>query len=71
MSKKKDKNKSSQSGGGTPPETGITPPTMLGSMKRYAKDFVMGDKPMVVKIFVAIVLLMALVAAISAIMGKV
>lgn len=67
MTKKKANIKAPQSGG----DTGITPPTMLGSMRRYAKDFVMGDKPMVVKVFVAIILLMALVAAISAIMGKV
>lgn len=66
MPKKKAASKASPQSDG-----GITPPSKLGSMKRFAKDFVMGDKPMVVKVFVAIVLLMALVAAISAIMGKV
>lgn len=66
MSKKKAKQAPApQSGGGT------APLSMTGSMKRYAKDFFMGDRPAVVKIVVIIVVFMALVAALYAIMGKV
>ena len=67
MSKKKASSPAPQSGGGT----GIKPPTMRDSMKRFVKNFAVSDKPLILKVFVVIMAFMVLVALVAALLGKV